>query len=264
MKIVSIEAHPELSDAAIDQESLFRFSCHPGVPCFNQCCHDLRLLLYPFDVLRLKNRLQLSSEAFLETYTTAERQPNDPFPEVLLNMDGSPGAPCPFLTPEGCGVYADRPDACRMFPLDRGLEFDAQGRSRLRYFFRPPSFCKGGETECTWNVDRWLIDQKADVYAEMTEKWAGVRMLFHQRPAMGMPEAIRKEKEMVRMAYMASYDLDAFRKFVLESSFLKRFQIPSSLLKRSRTDDLSLLRIGMAWIKWLLTGIGSPDLRFNR
>lgn len=98
----------------------------------------------------------------------------------------------------------------------------------------------------------------------MTEKWAGVRMLFHQRAEAAMPGAVQREKEIVRMTYMASYDLDAFRKFVFESSFLKRFQIPSSLLNRSRTDDLSMLRIGVDWIKWLLAGIESPDLRFRR
>ncbi|WP_035256598.1 YkgJ family cysteine cluster protein [Desulfatirhabdium butyrativorans] len=265
MKIVSIEAHPELGEAAIEHDGIFHFSCHPGVSCFNQCCHNLRLPLYPYDVLRLRHRLNMASESFLETHTTAQVQPNDIFPEVLLRMQESPGAPCPFLQPDGCGIYADRPDACRMFPLDRGLEFDAQGRSRLRYFFRPPTFCKGVESESTWNVKRWLADQHADVYAEMTEKWAGVRMLFHQHAAAAaMPDAERKEKEVVRMAYMAAYDLDAFRKFVFESSFLKRFQIPSSLLNRGRTDDIAMLRIGLAWIKWLLAGIESPDLRFRR
>lgn len=265
MKIVSVEAHPELSDAAIGQDGLFRFSCHPGVPCFNQCCYNLRLPLYPYDVMRLRHRLNMPSGAFLETHTTAQVQPNDIFPEVLLRMLESPEAPCPFLQSEGCTIYSDRPDACRMFPLDRGLEFDAHGRARLRYFFRPPSFCKGVESACAWNVQRWLVDQHADIYAEMTEKWAGVRMLFHQHAAAAaMPDAARREKEVVRMTYMAAYDLDAFREFVFQSSFLKRFQIPSSLLNRSREDDLAMLRIGMAWIKWLLAGIESPDLRFRR
>ena len=35
----------------------FRFRCHPGVGCFNRCCRNLNLFLYPYDVIRLRNRL---------------------------------------------------------------------------------------------------------------------------------------------------------------------------------------------------------------
>ena len=42
----------------------FTFACHPEVPCFNQCCRRLNLVLTPYDVLRLKNHLGMSSEEF--------------------------------------------------------------------------------------------------------------------------------------------------------------------------------------------------------
>ena len=38
-------------------DSTFRFSCHPGVACFNRCCADVNIFLTPYDVLRMKNRL---------------------------------------------------------------------------------------------------------------------------------------------------------------------------------------------------------------
>jgi len=38
----------------------------------------------------------------------------------LQNSDGS----CAFLTPEGCGVHADRPLVCRLFPLGRVIRDD--------------------------------------------------------------------------------------------------------------------------------------------
>lgn len=264
MKILSLGDHPDLQQTVIGNDTRFRFHCHPEVPCFGQCCHNLRLLLYPYDVLRLKQRLKMDSEAFLDRHTISQVYPNDPFPEVLLRMKEEMGDPCPFLSAEGCSVYEDRPDTCRMFPLDRGLEFDDQGRSRLRYFFRPPAFCRGVDTDRSWNIDEWILDQKADLHAEMTEKWAAVRMLFHQWGDAGVVGRGAREKEIVRMAFLAAYNIDAFRSFVFESTFLKRFHIPSSLLRRCKTDDVSLLRIGMAWIRWLLTGVGSPDLRYNR
>ena len=47
-------------------KSTFRFACHPGVSCFTQCCRKLDLFLYPYDIIRLKKRLGISSEEFLD------------------------------------------------------------------------------------------------------------------------------------------------------------------------------------------------------
>ena len=47
----------------------FRFACHPGVSCFNRCCHDVNIFLTPYDLLRLKNRLHMSSEEFIAEHT---------------------------------------------------------------------------------------------------------------------------------------------------------------------------------------------------
>ena len=50
-------------------ESTFKFKCHPGVACFTECCRDINIILTPYDIIRLKNRLDLSSEEFLALYT---------------------------------------------------------------------------------------------------------------------------------------------------------------------------------------------------
>ena len=39
----------------------FTFGCHPGVSCFNCCCSDVNIFLSPYDVLRLKQRLGMTS-----------------------------------------------------------------------------------------------------------------------------------------------------------------------------------------------------------
>ena len=41
----------------MDLDSTFKFSCHPKVSCFNQCCRDVNIFLTPYDVLRMKKRL---------------------------------------------------------------------------------------------------------------------------------------------------------------------------------------------------------------
>ena len=35
----------------------FAFRCHPDIACFNRCCRNLNLFLYPYDVIRLKGAL---------------------------------------------------------------------------------------------------------------------------------------------------------------------------------------------------------------
>ena len=54
------------------QDGRFQFSCHKDVPCFTECCKDLRLILTPYDIIRIKNRLKISSKKFLDKYTFSE------------------------------------------------------------------------------------------------------------------------------------------------------------------------------------------------
>jgi hypothetical protein len=39
----------------------FQFSCTKHVTCFNSCCRDLNQFLTPFDILQLKNYLEITS-----------------------------------------------------------------------------------------------------------------------------------------------------------------------------------------------------------
>ena len=45
-------------------EDTFRFACHPDLKCFTQCCRGTTIFLTPYDVLRMKNALGISSESF--------------------------------------------------------------------------------------------------------------------------------------------------------------------------------------------------------
>jgi hypothetical protein len=51
---------------------------------------------------------------------------------------------------------------------------------------------------------------------------------------------------------MVSYDIDGFRDFVLESSFLKRYPIDDQTIENIKTDDVALLIYGMKWLKNVL------------
>ena len=67
-------------------DGTFRFACHSGAACFTRCCHDADMYLYPYDIVRLKQRLELSSEAFLARHTLTAFRDNPYFPHVMLQI----------------------------------------------------------------------------------------------------------------------------------------------------------------------------------
>ncbi len=229
----------------------FRFRCHPQIDCFNRCCRNLRLLLYPYDVLRLKRALAIPSAEFLERHAEIELAPGGLFPEVRLRMAENEERTCPFLGEGGCRVYRDRPDTCRSFPLEQGLLYDAAtGRDEPVFFFRPPAFCRGPGEPAEWTVETWRADQQAGAYHRMTVRWARLWRRFQENPWGREGPGGRRG----RMAFMAAYNLDRFREFVFESSFLERFRLPPFVREAIREDDEALLSLGFAWIEFYLWG----------
>ena len=89
-------------------EHVFAFRCHPGISCFTQCCRDVTIALTPYDVLRLRKALGISSYEFLEKYTLIIPKKNRLIPLVVLKMNDE-DKKCPFVIEEGCRVYQERP-----------------------------------------------------------------------------------------------------------------------------------------------------------
>lgn len=251
MKLCDPDEACRLPGRRLEPGERFRFRCHPQIDCFNRCCRDLRLLLYPYDVLRLKRALGVSSEEFLDRHAQIALAPGGLFPDVLLRMAENEERTCPFLGEAGCRVYPDRPDTCRSFPLEQGLLHDAAtGRDEPVFFFRPPAFCRGPLEAAEWTVETWRADQQAAEYHRMTVRWARLWRRFQENPWGAEGPAGRR----ARMAFMAAYNLDRFRAFVFESSFLERFRLRPSVREAIRGDDEALLSFGFAWIEFFLWG----------
>jgi Fe-S-cluster containining protein len=258
MKSIDIDKLKELPGRRIEAGDTFSFRCYPGIGCYNRCCRNLNLFLYPYDVLRLKNALGISSDEFLDHYVDVVLRSGNFFPEVLLRMSESKEKTCPFLVDVGCTVYADRPDTCRTFPIEQGVLYDAvRKKDTALHFFRPPNFCLGQHEDQQWTVTTWSGDQDAERHHKMTIRWAELKRLFQTDPwgAEG-PEGPR-----AKMAFMVTYNIDRFREFVFNSSFLKRYKVKSAVLKKIKNDDDELLRFGFDWIKFYLWGIRTKKIR---
>lgn len=260
MKRVDIEQLDNLPGIRIDDNDTFRFECRSDLACFNRCCRNLNLFLYPYDVLRLKNHLAIRSDQFLDEYVDIVLRPDSFFPDVLLRMADNAEKTCPYLTDQGCSVYADRPDTCRTFPVEQGALYDETTRkTTLVHFYRPPDFCLGQHEQALWTPKTWADDQGATRYHRMTLRWYEVRRLFQSDPwGQEGPDGPRG-----KMAFMATYNMDKFREFVFQSSFLQRYKVKAALRKKMEHDDVELLTFGFKWVKFYLWGIKSKAIRLR-
>jgi uncharacterized protein len=230
-------------------DSQFKFKCYKGISCFNRCCRNTDMLLTPYDILRMKKRLGMSSDEFLKKYTYVhiDEKSSHPF-AVLKMMEGEEGK-CPFVTPEGCSIYEDRPANCRYYPVGKGLMIkdSAKGPVPQEFFFfiREPN-CTGYEEDCEWTIDTWRSEQGVDLYDEMNKEWAEIQL---RRDNPGQPKLDEDKQPLI---YMASYDLDRFRKFVFESGFLNMFDVDNEELEKMKADDIALMKFGFKYLKYIL------------
>ncbi len=236
----------------------FQFDCHPGVPCFNACCGKLNLVLTPYDILRLARNLGLSTGDLVENHTVAAQEKSR-WPLIRLKMDEKAGGDCPFLKPEGCGVYPDRPSACRIYPLARAVSRGyGPGEVMEQFFVVEESHCQGFAEERHWTVAEWVADQGLIPYHRFNDRWMAV--VTHPKGPGSGPEAEKNR----RMFYLASYNLDRFRDFVFQTKFLDLFEIDPIRLSRLKDNDEELLALAMDWLAFAFTGEKTLKLKDGR
>lgn len=237
----------------------FRFACHPGLKCFNFCCRKLEMYLYPYDIARLKNRLGVDSEDFMNRYTRLGQSTHPYFPAVMMRMTDNKEQTCPFLGPQGCIVYDDRPSACRTYPLERAVDrTPSKGRPQEFFFLTDHPYCLGHREEKRWTVKEWLRDQQLLEYNVNNNLWSEVDTLFSQNPWHG--EGVAGPRQ--QMAFMVCYNVDRFRRFVNENGLLSQFKLDHTRTKLIRRHDEDLLKFGFDWLKYVLAGM--PTLQPKR
>ena len=77
----------------------------------SRCCHHKGITLNPYEVLRLARQQGLTTTEFIARHTDTAGT------RLRQRADGA----CMFLTATGCGVHADRPLVCRIYPLARHI-----------------------------------------------------------------------------------------------------------------------------------------------
>ncbi len=229
----------------MDLDSSFCFGCHPGVPCFNDCCSDVNIFLTPFDIIRLKNHLKITSTEFLSKYTVMPVHEKQKHPVIMLKMREDESKACYFVDPEkGCTVYHDRPWACRMFPVGKASPQDS-GSEKAFYFLMNEDVCHGWDETKQWTVRQWMEDQNVARWDEEGEKYKDISM----HPFLNENELTPQQMDMF---YMVCYDIDRFKRFVFDSSLLQRIDIDEKTARKMAKSDALLLDFGYKWLRFSL------------
>ncbi len=240
-----LKEYPRLSE-----EDIFQFECGPHLDCFNACCADVNIFLTPYDVMRMKNALDLRSDQFLSRYTIVPFDEKQKLPMPLMLMKDTDKKECHFVDQEkGCTIYDNRPWPCRMYPLGSASPSEMEGLNDEKFYFEMrEDVCHGFGCEKKWKIGEWIDDQGIRPYDEFGELFKEVTL--HSKLTKGW----KPTPKHVEMYWMALYDLDKFRTFIFGSTFLQRFDISDNELSLLEKDDEELLRFGFKWVKVALFG----------
>ena len=112
----------------------------------------------------------------------------------------------------------------------------------------------GFEEDKEWTVSKWRKDQGVDIHDDINAQWTD--LVVRKR---SFPPNIKLTDQAKQMFFMVSYNIDKFREFVFESSFLKRFDVDEKTLDKIKNDEIELLKFGVNWLKGILFKQTDPE-----
>jgi hypothetical protein len=179
-------------------------------------------------------------------------------PVVTLKMLDDEKRSCPFVTPEGCIIYEDRPVSCRYYPLGMASfrEQEIQPSGEDFYFMVRESHCLGFRADREWTVSEWRKDQGVEPYDEINSGWMELML---RKKSFGFQAELSEESR--SMFFMVSSNVDKLRRFIFESSFLKKYDVEKGVLEKISTDEIALLKFGFDWLQSALFGADKVKLR---
>jgi hypothetical protein len=237
---------PEL--VALDPDEPFQFACGPGVACFNQCCQDLNQALMPYDVLQLRLFLKLSWEQFLERHAALYAGPGSGLPVVSLRFSAAQQKHCPFVTPQGCRVYAARPTSCRLYPVARALQRARKdGRLTEHFALVKEPHCQGFSQGPRQTARQWIEDQGAAEGLAANDQLMELIALKNRL----RPGPLSAEHQ--QWAVMAFYDLDLLKQEAIAGQLKPA---PREILAPLPDPDeaFAWLAWGLQWLRRALFG----------
>ena len=239
------------------EKDKFRFHCHRGIACFNKCCENADILLTPWDVVRLARHFGITTREAIDRYTVDYAMDGQGMPGLkLARKEGSTA--CIHLTPEGCGIYEDRPVACRYYALGTvALRKKDSAEVEDSYFVVKEAHCLGHDEPHEQTIAAYRAEQGIVPYDEANRAWRDIVLKKRSSgPTVGKPP-----ERSFELFFLASYDLDGFRRFVLSEKFGMVFDVEQATLDGLARDDAACLAFAMRFLRQSLFGEMTIKLR---
>ena len=252
---ISIPQSPVLP-TIVEGTHQIQFSCHKGISCWNACCANIDISLTPYDIVRLKKRLGITSTQFLRDYTVPYEMEKDGIAGVKFRPVEN-GTACRFMKPEGCGVYEDRPTACRYYPVALlSMRKQDEYTDTQSYALVKEDHCKGHEVARSLTIDEYRTEQGIPEYDELARGW---RQLVLKKKSSG-PSIGALSLKSRQLFFMSCYDIDTFRNFVDSEAFGKLFKLGADEKTMLMADDVELMLFSFRFLKQVLFGEKSIEL----
>ncbi|MBK9020478.1 MAG: YkgJ family cysteine cluster protein [Sulfuritalea sp.] len=234
----------------VAETHVIEFSCHKGIGCWNACCSNIDISLTPYDVLRMKTRLGITSTEFLKDYTVPYEMEKDGIAGIKFRpIEG--GSACRFMKPEGCDIYTDRPTACRYYPVALlSMRKQDEYVDRDSYAIVKEDHCKGHYEKRPVTIADYRKEQGLVEYDDLARGW---RQLVLKKKSSG-PTIGKPTLRSRQLFFMACYDIDRFREFVFAESFNKLFELKPEERESFATDDAALLQFAFRFLRQVMFG----------
>jgi Fe-S-cluster containining protein len=233
----------------LELDDTLKFRCHRGVSCWNRCCSRADVTLTPYDVIRMKNSLDMDSSEFLKAHTVPFELDAHGVPGIKLKTDDE-GA-CLFVKEEGCSVYENRPTACRYYPSGLlAMKSISESTDERHFLLIKEEHCKGHEEDQVQTIAEYRKEQGVEIYDDMNDDW--YRIILKKKssgPAIGKPSEMS-----LQLFFMASYDIDRFRRFVMSDAFIKMYDLTDDEYAILEKDDVELMKFGFKLMKQVFFG----------
>jgi Fe-S-cluster containining protein len=196
------------------RESSFSYSCN----LCKKCCYHKRIRLTPYEIIRLARSLRITTREFILQFTEEGG--------TILRFRSEDGG-CSLLCNDGCAVHADRPAACRIYPL--GGVFQLDGGETFALLTPHPESLGVYGTPTTFKpsdtVASFLEGQEIEPYHRANRKY--VRLLTHLLPLISA--YADSQEESAATADINSYQEEVMRWFDIDTvveTYCSKHNIP--------------------------------------
>ncbi|MFV2057721.1 MAG: YkgJ family cysteine cluster protein [Thiohalomonadales bacterium] len=241
----------------LELESKICFDCHPGISCFNACCKQADITLAPYDIIRLKNHLGLSSGEFLKKHTVPFEMDGHGTPGIKMRTtDVDPV--CLFMDEEkGCTVYEHRPSACRYYPVAlMSSRKSDEYHDEQHYALVEEPHCMGHKEAREITVADYRKEQKIEEFDLQNREY--YQLILKKKsagPAIGKPSPTS-----FQFFFLVCYDTDRFREFLNSKNFRNVYDLSDVEFVAIDTDEIERLKFGYKLLRQVLFGEQSIPL----